>query len=96
MAKKEASKKNTLPEPNTIIKDTDPEIVKIEDVVTPKEKIIIKKELVYSQTWWGGKSRDDFRQIRVVEGPWGCTDTKDEDCHTFHRLTCKGWDMMDH
>jgi hypothetical protein len=46
MAKKEANKKNTIPEPNTIIKDIEPKIVKIEDIVTPKEKIIIKKELV--------------------------------------------------
>lgn len=46
MAKKEANKKSTTPKPNTIIKDVEPEVVKIEDVVTPKEKIIIKKELI--------------------------------------------------
>lgn len=46
MAKKEANKKNTIPEPNTIIKNVEPEIVEIEDVVTPKEKTIIKNELI--------------------------------------------------
>jgi hypothetical protein len=46
MAKKEANKKNTIPEPNTIIKDLEPQLVNIEDVVTPKEKISIKNELV--------------------------------------------------
>lgn len=46
MAKKEGSKKNTIPEPNTIIKDIAPKIIEIEDVVTPKEKKVINKELV--------------------------------------------------
>lgn len=46
MARKEASKKETKPEPNTIIKNKKPEIVKIDDVVTPKEKTIIKEVLV--------------------------------------------------
>jgi len=46
MAKKEASKKNTVPEPNTIIKDVEPEVIEIEDVVTPKEKEIINEDLV--------------------------------------------------
>ncbi|TXD53120.1 MULTISPECIES: transglutaminase-like domain-containing protein [unclassified Polaribacter] len=49
MAQKEAAKKNTIPEPNTIIKDVEPEIVMIEDVVTPKERIVIKKELIKSR-----------------------------------------------
>ncbi|UAM99111.1 transglutaminase-like domain-containing protein [Polaribacter litorisediminis] len=49
MAKKEANKKNTIPEPNTIIKDIEPKIVKIEDIVTPKEKTIIKKELIINK-----------------------------------------------
>jgi hypothetical protein len=49
MAKKEALKNKTVPEPNTIIKDIEPEIVEIEDVVTPKEKKIIKKELIKSK-----------------------------------------------
>lgn len=46
MAKKEASKKETAPEPNTIIIDIEPEVVKIEDVVTPKEKSVIENDLV--------------------------------------------------
>jgi transglutaminase-like putative cysteine protease len=46
MAKKEANKKATTPTPETIKKDFDPEIVKIDDVVTPKEKSEIKKELI--------------------------------------------------
>jgi len=46
MAKKEASKKNTVPEPNTIIKNVEPEIIEIDDVVTPKEKTVIKDELI--------------------------------------------------
>jgi hypothetical protein len=46
MAKKEANKKNTIPEPNTIIKDLEPQVINIEDIVTPKEKVIIKNELV--------------------------------------------------
>jgi len=46
MAKKEAAKKNTVPEPNTIIKDVVPEVIEIEDVVTPKEKILINRELI--------------------------------------------------
>jgi hypothetical protein len=49
MAQKEAAKKNTIPEPNTIIKNVEPEIVMIEDVVTPKERIVIKKELIKSR-----------------------------------------------
>ena len=47
MAKKEASKKETVPEPNTIIIDIEPEVVKIEDVVTPKEKSVIENDLKY-------------------------------------------------
>ncbi|MCL7755010.1 transglutaminase-like domain-containing protein [Polaribacter sp. Z022] len=46
MAKKEANKKNTIPEPNTIIKDLEPQVINIEDIVTPKEKVIIRNELV--------------------------------------------------
>lgn len=46
MAKNEASKKKTTPVPNTIIKNLKPEIIEIEDIVTPKEKLIINKELV--------------------------------------------------
>ena len=46
MAKKEGSKKKTIPEPNTIIKDISPKIIEIEDVLTPNEKININKELV--------------------------------------------------
>jgi predicted transglutaminase-like cysteine proteinase len=46
MAQKEASKKNTKPEPNTIIKDKEPEIIDIEDVVNPKEKKIINSSLI--------------------------------------------------
>jgi len=46
MAKKEANKKATTPTPITINKDIDPEIVDIDDVVTPKEKSKIKKELI--------------------------------------------------
>jgi hypothetical protein len=49
MAKKEASKKNTEPEPNTIVKYIEPEIVDIEDVVNPKEKKIIINELIDSK-----------------------------------------------
>jgi hypothetical protein len=49
MAQKEASKKNTIPEPNTIIKDVEPEIIMIEDVVTPNEKKAIKNELIKSK-----------------------------------------------
>jgi hypothetical protein len=46
MAQKEAGKKNTIPEPNTIIKNLNPQIIDIEDIVTPIEKVNINKELV--------------------------------------------------
>ncbi|WP_299681142.1 transglutaminase-like domain-containing protein [uncultured Dokdonia sp.] len=46
MAKKEANKKSTIPTPETIKKDVDPEVVEIDDVVTPKEKNKIKNELI--------------------------------------------------
>lgn len=46
MAKKEANKKNTIPVPNTIVKNIESQVISIEDIVTPKEKTIIKKELV--------------------------------------------------
>lgn len=49
-AKKEAGKKETTPEPHTIIKDVEPEIVEINDIVTPKEKQEIHKELVKKKT----------------------------------------------
>jgi len=49
MAKREASKKNTVPEPNTIIKDVVPKIVDIKDVVTPKEEEGINNELIKSK-----------------------------------------------
>ena len=45
-AKAEASKNQTIPRPNTIIKDIVPRTVKIKDIVTPKEKQTIKKELI--------------------------------------------------
>ena len=45
-AKAEASKKQTVPEPNTMVKDVVPEIVEIDDIVTPKEEKSIKKELI--------------------------------------------------
>lgn len=45
-AKSEAAKSKTIPEPNTMIKDVVPEIVKIEDIVTQKEEKSIKKELI--------------------------------------------------
>ncbi len=49
MAQKEAGKRNTIPKPNTIIKDVEPEIIEIEDVVTPNEKELINGELVKSK-----------------------------------------------
>lgn len=48
-AKAEASKNQTVPEPNTMTKDAVPEIVEIEDIVTPKEGKSIKKELIESK-----------------------------------------------
>lgn len=45
MAKKEARKKTTIPTPETIKKDTRPEIVEINEVVTPKEKTKINEVL---------------------------------------------------
>ena len=44
-AKKEASKNKTNPEPNTLVKEVVPKVIKIEDVVTPTEERIIIKEL---------------------------------------------------
>ncbi|WP_298766714.1 transglutaminase family protein [uncultured Polaribacter sp.] len=46
MAKKEASKKKTIPKPNTIIKNLKPQVINIEDIVTPKENVTIKKDLI--------------------------------------------------
>lgn len=45
-AREEASKKETIPEPNTIDKTVKPKVVKIEDIVTPSEKQSINKNLV--------------------------------------------------
>ena len=42
-AREEASKKETIPEPNTIDKTVKPKVVKIEDIVTPSEKQSINK-----------------------------------------------------
>lgn len=49
MARIEANKKNTIPEPNTIIKNIEPAIVKIDDVVTPNEKKDINNKLINSK-----------------------------------------------
>lgn len=49
MAKNEASKKSTVPEPNTIIKNVEPETIGIKDVLTPREKTVINKELIDSK-----------------------------------------------
>ncbi|MBG7613172.1 transglutaminase domain-containing protein [Polaribacter sp. BAL334] len=49
MAKSEASKKNTIPEPNTIIKKSEPQIINIEDIVSPNEKNRINEELIKSK-----------------------------------------------
>lgn len=46
MAKKEANKKNTIPEPNTIIKNSELIIVNIEDIVSPNKKNSINEELI--------------------------------------------------
>jgi len=45
-AKKEASKNNTNPEPNTLVKDVVPKVIKIEDVVTTTEKKTINSDLI--------------------------------------------------
>lgn len=46
MAIKESQKNKTVPEPNTIIKNVEPEIIEIEDVVTPEEKTAINNILI--------------------------------------------------
>ncbi len=46
MARKEAKKKETVPQPNTIIKDIEPKIIKIKDVVTSEEEEAIQKDLI--------------------------------------------------
>lgn len=46
MAKKEANKKPTIPTPETIKEDIEPEIIDIDDVVTPKEKNKIENDLI--------------------------------------------------
>jgi hypothetical protein len=45
-AKAEASKNNTVPVPNSIVKNVEPVIVKFEDIVTPKEEKSIKDNLI--------------------------------------------------
>lgn len=45
-AKAEAAKSQTVPEPNTMVKDIVPKTVEIEDIVTPKEEKLIKKDLI--------------------------------------------------
>jgi hypothetical protein len=49
MAEKEAEKENTIPEPNTIVKNIEPQVVRIKDVTTPEEEVNIKKELINSK-----------------------------------------------
>jgi hypothetical protein len=46
MAKKESNRTPSIPEPNTIVKNTEPIVVKIDEVVTPKEKIKINNVLI--------------------------------------------------
>jgi hypothetical protein len=48
-AKEEAQKKQTMPIPNTIIKDVEPIIVDIDDVVTPNEAEIIEETLIKNE-----------------------------------------------
>ncbi|MCH4552206.1 transglutaminase-like domain-containing protein [Aestuariibaculum lutulentum] len=45
-ARSEAAKQESTPTPQTIIKDVEPEIVEIIDIVTPKEKEEIDKNLI--------------------------------------------------
>lgn len=44
-AKAEASKSNTIPVPNTIIKNIEPKIIGIDSIITPKEEKLIKNDL---------------------------------------------------
>lgn len=44
-ARAESKRKATKPEPKTLIKEEKPEVVKIDDIVTPQEKRIIAKRL---------------------------------------------------
>ena len=46
MAKKEANKKTMVPEPNTIKIGQEPKIVKLDDILTSKERTSIDNELV--------------------------------------------------
>lgn len=45
-AKEEASKSNTIPVPNTIVKNVEPEIIAIEDIVSTIEEKSIKNDLI--------------------------------------------------
>mgnify|MGYP006077488795 CR=1 FL=1 len=49
MAKKEGNKKSTTPRPNTIIKDREPKIISINEIVTPKEDKRIRRNLINSK-----------------------------------------------
>lgn len=46
MAHQESQKEQTSPEPNTLVKDSEPEVVKIEHIVTPNEEQTIKNDLI--------------------------------------------------
>ncbi len=46
MAQQESQKKQSVPEPNTLLKNAEPEVIKIEHIVTPREEQSIKKDLV--------------------------------------------------
>lgn len=46
MAQQEYQKTQSIPEPNTLIKNYEPEVVKIEHIVTPSEEQSIKNELI--------------------------------------------------
>lgn len=48
-AKAEASKSPTVPVPNTMIKEAVPEIIEIDDIVTPKEEESIRNELIQNK-----------------------------------------------
>ena len=44
-ARSESKKKATVPKPKTLIKEVEPEVVKIDNVVTPEEKKVISNKL---------------------------------------------------
>ena len=46
MAKKEANKKATKPNPSTINRDVDPYIIEIDDIITSEEKSIMQQDLI--------------------------------------------------